>query len=81
MKYSKLMIPIAALFALSSCSPKVSGSVTSTENTNYGTSQSATSSSATSTTDDAQKANISIQAQGEAKDMKPTSAPAAAPSY
>jgi|GEM_PF-5638413 len=37
MKYSKLMIPVAALFALSSCSPKVSGGVAATDN-NSGTS-------------------------------------------
>lgn len=31
MKYSKLLIPVAALFAFSSCSPKVSSGVAATE--------------------------------------------------
>lgn len=78
MKYSKLLIPVAALFALSSCSPKVSSGVAATDNSSTTTSSSSTTLSAEETQ---QKANISVQAQGEAKDMKPSSAAAAAPSY
>lgn len=79
MKYSKLMIPVAALFLLSSCSPKISGGAGATDNS--ASASTTTGTAAANTSDDAQKANISIQAQGEAKDMKPSTAPAAAPTY
>lgn len=71
MKYSKLMIPIAALFALSSCSPKVSNNMASSADN---TSSFSGDGSALKASQEQQKPELSLEVKEDMPGMKPSNA-------